>query len=224
MAEDLLGLGKAAEALVKQFAELARPLLEPAAKEAGDILADQLRYIRLKSMVASMERARKLLDEKGIAPKMVPSKIFFPILEGVFLEDENDLAAMWARLLASAAGGGLGHPSYPAIFSSLAGLDARLLDTIYRRHMEQGAGEPVLFTLQELGASVDTSGEPFTRAVVNLKRSDLCNAPALPVGAPLLYTDYGQEVPYGQELPSHFKVRLTSLGYDFVRACQGPQP
>jgi hypothetical protein len=78
MAEDLLGLGKAAEALVKQFAELARPLLEPAAKEAGDILADQLRYIRLKRMVASMERARKLLDEKGIAPKMVPSKIFFP--------------------------------------------------------------------------------------------------------------------------------------------------
>ena len=223
MAEDLLGLGKAAEALVKQFAELARPLLEPAAKEAGDILADQLRYIRLKRMVASMERARKLLDEKGIAPKMVPSKIFIPILEGVFLEDENDLAAMWARLLASAAGGGLGHPSYPAIFSSLAGLE-RLLDTIYRRHMEQGAGEPVPFTLQELGASVDTSGEPFARAVMNLNRSDLCNVPVLPAGAPLLYTDYGQEVPYGQELPSHFKVRLTSLGYDFVRACQGPQP
>jgi hypothetical protein len=79
MAEDLLGLGKAAEALVKQFAELARPLLEPAAKEAGDILADRLRYIRLKRMVASMERARKLLDEKGIAPKMVPSKIFVTV-------------------------------------------------------------------------------------------------------------------------------------------------
>jgi hypothetical protein len=217
MADDILGLGKATEVITKELATLVSPLLRPGAEVAGQMIADQMNSWRLARAVPILKKTKKLLEDNSIEPKAVPLKILVPILNHCSLEEDDDLASKWAGLLASAAAGDEVHPSYPKILSELASVEARMLDALYQRFMESTSDEQDLCTVKELNDKVELSPEQFTVVVVNLKRLELCDVPAHTGGDPLLYTDFSREI------PNHFKIRLTSLGTDFVKACCGPQ-
>jgi hypothetical protein len=137
MADDLLGLGKAADALSKPLQDFLTKLLGPAASEAGELLADRVRYLRWKNTLHILEQSKQELDKRKLTVQNIPLKTLFPILEGASLEsDDENLQTKWSNLLVSAASGNSTHPSYPKILSELTSAEAKLLDYLYSQYLE----------------------------------------------------------------------------------------
>ncbi|NEQ51013.1 MAG: DUF4393 domain-containing protein [Leptolyngbya sp. SIO3F4] len=132
MADDILGVGKAADALSKPLQEFLNKLLGPAAEEAGELFADRVRYLRWKNSLHIVEQANKLLETRGITPQHIPLKTLVPILEGASLEsDDENLKSKWSNLLTNAASGKSVHPSYPKILTEIIHPEARILDYLF---------------------------------------------------------------------------------------------
>jgi hypothetical protein len=212
VAEDLLGLGK----LTEQLADLLKPLLVPPAQEVGQLFSDWIRNRRIIQTLKRLQEVRKRLAISGIQPQPVPLKILYPILEGCSLEEDNsDLTPKWVGLLASAAAGNTIHASYPKILAELTPTEAKMLDALYERNLQYGPNaiessvEP-----KELNSKSDLSPEQLDIAVVNLGRLGLCTIPV---------TLNGVSVRLDGVIVSETKVKLTSLGENFVASCRGPQ-
>jgi len=213
MEEDKAGSGKLLEPIVTVGAKLLTNLLEPASKELGELWGAMIkaRRARLERMC---EGAGRLVQATGREPQVGPSRVLIPILENGSLEDEDDnLAAKWVGLLASAAAGDRVHSSYPKLLAELTPEEARMLDAIYQKFLEKGAaGEPARLAMPDLRALVNLPMKSFQIAVSNLSRLGLCAMPPI-VGGISAVTFASREV--------HFA--LTPLGEDFVATCQGPR-
>jgi hypothetical protein len=216
MAEDLLGIGKATEAIAKEVASLISPLLRPGVEITGHIITDQMTYLRLTRWVSILKKQQKLLEDNNIQPQMVPPKLLVPILMNGSLEDDDDLIDKWAGLLASAASGYSVHSSFPRILAELTSAEAKILDAMYERLMQTTSNRTDLYNLIELHQMTSLSSEEFKVLIYNLKRLQLWEVPAQTTGDPLLFIDFTGEI------PSTVKARLSSLGQDFVKACRGP--
>ncbi len=95
----------------KALADGARKLLGPAFEEAGEILADRLRYWRWKSALSILERANEIRSLKGESNENVPLKFFIPFVDECSKEDEaqsGDLQELWATLLSNSSNGSVG--------------------------------------------------------------------------------------------------------------------
>jgi hypothetical protein len=57
--------------------------------------------------------------------------LLVPIIQYAALENDGDLAAKWAGLLATAAAGTPVHPIFPKVLSEITPPEARLLDALY---------------------------------------------------------------------------------------------
>ena len=115
-------------------------------KVAGDIFKGEA-YQFLKTVVGDVtdnefkifnakRTAKVLIDiyvdckKKVVDPNKVPLKILLPTIEGLSVEDNEELSEKWANLLKSGISGSDIHPSFPAILSELSPIDARLLEKI----------------------------------------------------------------------------------------------
>lgn len=76
-------------------------LLGPAISESGQLIADQIRYRRLKNQVTVFAKANQLLEEKGIEPKKVNLKVLYPLIEYSSLEEEDKMQTTWANVIAN---------------------------------------------------------------------------------------------------------------------------
>jgi hypothetical protein len=132
MPDDLLGLGKAAEALSKPLQDLLSKLLGPASTEAGELFADRIRYLRWKNSLSILEDVQKEIKRRKIQPQKIPLKTLVPILEGASLETNDDeLRSKWINLLTNAASGDVTHPAYPKLLSEIIQPEAIILDYLY---------------------------------------------------------------------------------------------
>ena len=132
MVEDLTGIGKVVSSLSQPIQGFLSTILGPASSEVGELIADNIKFIRWKNTLKILEKAQKEMELRGIQPKEVPLKILFPILEGASLEsDDENLQAKWSNLLTSAASGSLSRPSHPKILSELVQDEAKILDYLY---------------------------------------------------------------------------------------------
>jgi hypothetical protein len=90
-----------AKALTKAIA----PLAGGVTKELSGYLGDQIRFLRWKSAIHILKRARSFCDEENLAPEKIPIKFLVPILEGASFENvdaDPSLADMWSSLLGAA--------------------------------------------------------------------------------------------------------------------------
>jgi hypothetical protein len=130
--DGLTEIGKVVGSLAQPVQGFLGKLLGPASSEAGELLADNIRFIRWKNTLKILEKAQKEMEIRGIQPKEVPLKTLLPVLEGASLEsDDVNLQDKWANLLISAASGNLSRPSYPKILSELVQSEAQILDYLY---------------------------------------------------------------------------------------------
>lgn len=60
---------------------------------------------RFKQGVKQMQTAQKLIVDAGMEPQEVPMRTLVPLIEGGSTDDEEDMSARWAALLANAASG-----------------------------------------------------------------------------------------------------------------------
>ncbi|MGG6297015.1 Abi-alpha family protein [Leptolyngbya sp. AN02str] len=132
MTEDLTGIGKAISSVSQPIQAFLSTILGPASAEVGELLADNIRFIRWKNTLRILEKAQREMEDRGLQPKEIPLKTLVPILEGASLEgDSENLQAKWSNLLTSAASGNISHPSYPKILSELIHSEAKILDYLY---------------------------------------------------------------------------------------------
>jgi hypothetical protein len=204
--------GKAAESISKELAALIQPLLRPGMEATGEMIADQINYWRLKRRVALVEKVMQLLESKNIKPKSVPPKILAAVLNTGSLEEDETLTAKWAGLLASAAAGSALHPSYPSILDQLSPDEAGVLDAMYQRLIENPSDkEKASFSLGDLRKTMSTSAEQLRIILGNLKRLELCR----------IHDEIDRF--YGPDMNNSYKLNLTGLGEDFIKACSGPR-
>ena len=138
MADDLFGIGEATTEISKGAIGMIKTLLGPAADEAGQILADRIRYWRWKNSLVILEEVNQTLIDKGITPRQIPLKTLMPIMEGISVEDESEnLKAKWVNLISHAATGESVHPKYIKLFSELDSIDATILDTAFSLHKSE---------------------------------------------------------------------------------------
>lgn len=81
--------------LVKGFLEKA---IGPAVAEMGETLADNVRLRRLQNQINNCQKAKKIAEDSKIDIKRINLKAVVPYLEGVSLEENEDLQEMWVNL------------------------------------------------------------------------------------------------------------------------------
>jgi hypothetical protein len=117
----------------KALAQALKKLLEPSSREMGQLLADQVRFMRWRAALSIVEKAEKLSKEKGFAASAVPIRFLVPFLEKASLQDaDGDLAKKWSALLAKAGDSYKDrYISYIEILNTLSPSEANILDAMW---------------------------------------------------------------------------------------------
>lgn len=130
----IFGLKYLGKPAAEVSAELVKNVLSPSSDVLGQALAEPLR-LRLHRGKNVVDSATKQLHAVDRDAQKVPGRILFPILEKSSVEEESDLQAKWASLLANAADASPSAtpvlPAFPTILSELGPTEVKILDWYY---------------------------------------------------------------------------------------------
>ena len=98
-----LALTKLPKEVLDKCEKFFSSLLGEAVHEAGGILADRVRYVRLKNQIKILEKTNDLINSSGCQVKSVDLKVLVPLIETCSLEDNDDIQNKWASMLANLA-------------------------------------------------------------------------------------------------------------------------
>ena len=112
-------------------------------EQVGLILGDQVAYYRWKNLVNIAGKAKDLIEEKSIDPRMVPLSIIGPMLENASWEEDPKLQDMWAALLAKAADPKYSYNNislFSNILKQLNSTEVLILDKLYQKYKTVAPG------------------------------------------------------------------------------------
>ncbi|GGN14057.1 hypothetical protein GCM10010967_57860 [Dyadobacter beijingensis] len=118
--------------IVKMANEWAKLLLAPSAKEFGQLLGDIVRHKR-ESMNRNWEltagKVQTIMIDEEVEPKDIDTKVLIPMLEGIHLEEDNDLQDLWANMFVNYVDSkrNLSVVVYPSILRQLSSSEVRIL-------------------------------------------------------------------------------------------------
>jgi len=236
--------------ITRTLAKILRDLAGPADPEVKEMLGDTLHPLRAARRLDVLEKAVHLLREGGGRFAAVPANILLPILDHASMEDNAQMQAAWAALLANAArqeGGVTVAPVFVEIMKQLSATEATFLLCLHDYVEKEYGSQPdelELLAAQSipLGTDVDLLirylqlglGRPKESREQALKNIPgdlrdfmviLDNLERLNLVSYRLDT----EAP-GWGSPADVKgmdpvriYNLTMLGYQFIRACRSPQ-
>src|ERR1043165_3809210 len=104
-------------------------LVGPSVDEMGLLLSDNVKLWRLKNQLRNLEKVKTIVEKENINTKQVNLKVLFPYLEGVSLEDDNELQDLWANLFVNYidADKNLRVNVYPSVLSQLSTQEVTVL-------------------------------------------------------------------------------------------------
>lgn len=107
-------------------------LFGPSADEIGLTLADNFRIRRLKNQIRNFEKIEKIIDKEKISIKQVDLKVLVPYLDGVAMEEDENLQNLWARLMINYLDStkNLTSHVYPIILKQISTDELRLLESL----------------------------------------------------------------------------------------------
>ncbi|MGD0153297.1 MAG: Abi-alpha family protein [Thermacetogeniaceae bacterium] len=200
---------------VKLASEGIKNVAIPPLKEIGELLADKIRFIRWKNAVKVMQKAEVYLQEKKISAKLFNPKTIVPLLENAGLEEDSDIQAKWACLLANAVSSEYINDiyvSYVDILKQLSPLEVKLLDCLYSRCKVISEDEinSLFFKVEEIKQDMGIETIEFSILISNLLRLNLLQPPK---GIAI----FGG----GPPIPQTFDdLQLSVLGLYFIKACR----
>jgi hypothetical protein len=221
MVDDLTGFGKISQSIeqaTKEVRQLSYDFLDPPVKEAGQWIAERIRFYRVSSAISTLTKARQQLQSAGLPVKSVDLKTFLPLIEFSSLEEDPDMIERWAGLLASAATNTSSVTSYVHILNQLTPRDARVLDSVLQTSEPAMSVENTQYYAVSTAFLTEATQTPIDQMLIilgNLVRLGLVqrmskHSPALVWGNP----------PLGALKED--MVGLTPLGRGFLEACVGP--
>jgi hypothetical protein len=202
MADDLVGLGKAAEQLIKTGEKFVERLLGPYLDEKGQQLADRVRLKRHTNLATIAGTARDIVGELPIHD--IPGRMLLPLLEACANEDEPELQQLWARLVANTVIDPARIPaSFPRILSELSTVEVRIINLLYNVY----------------------NGNADAVTLVPIAADDLHRLLTLPrdaVASAVLVLELRHNLIVKPPRGGRPVVELTELGTAFVQACTQP--
>lgn len=218
--DDLAGIGKISESIergTKEIRRLAYDFLNPSVKEAGQLIAEKIRFYRFINAIQTMQKAKQKLRTAGLPLQHVELKTLLPLLEGASLEDNSDMVEMWAGLLSSASVAGQSIVSFVYILKELSSIDAKVLDVVGRigkNAMQINNYQYYGIFISDLEVETALNRDSLILSLGNLVRLGLVQRvyekPAMTWG----------EIPLGTGKDE--MAGLTPLGAAFLSACYGP--
>lgn len=198
------------------FKTIAGPLAELSAWGA-----ELIRRQRFRTAVKTLEMAERMIAERGLSGKVIPSKTLAPLLEYASLEDEDDqeMQTRWAALLANAATADAPNevpPAFPRILAEITSAEARLLEMLYEER-----GQEMSLDTFRIHAGRDWR-DPSTRIPSEARLDNLQRLQLITVN----FKD--ETVERLREQLEQFpgatweNVGLTAMGTAFVQACSPP--
>lgn len=218
--DDLIGLGKISKSIehgTKEIRQLAYDFLNPAVKEAGQLIAEKVRFFRFSHAIETMKLAKQKVLCAGLSMHSVDLKTLLPLLEGASLEDDPDMVDKWAGLLASASTSEDSLVSFVHILREISPIDAKVLDLVGRlssHAMQINKFQYYGIFVSELEIESGLKDHSLIPVLGNLVRLGLVQRvyeqPAMTWG----------EIPLGAGINE--MAGLTPLGAAFLTACFGP--
>jgi hypothetical protein len=205
-----------------------RVLLGPATTEAGELLADRIRFRRFRNQVRMLQTAQDLLDAAGLKAKEVPLRTLVPLVERASLEEHPDLQRMWATLLANASQESIGTALQSvciAVLSNISPLEAKILTVVYSDYLEK---EPKF--LEEWRAK-GRNRSTMPASFLFYRPLDLLRRAAIPEGDGEILLDNLQrlgilrlDTPQLEdgEIQDPDYMQLTELGLRVLKTCNEP--
>jgi hypothetical protein len=127
--------------IAKALSKAISPLARGVTKELSGYLGDQIRFLRWKSAVHILKRARLFCDEENLAPERIPIKFLVPFLEGASFEDvesDQSVADMWSSLLGAAVTNYQArHAAYIDILKKLSTKEANYFRNLHSLIMKE---------------------------------------------------------------------------------------
>lgn len=200
---------------------IAKVFNEPAIEAAG-IATDWLKVFRWKRLVVYSDQVNAILTQRGVKEtQSVPPKLALPILENATLEEDDELQALWATLMANAMDPSFKtelRMAYIDIIKSLNPLDVRLLKTFYEALKENPEVDWNNITKSTLAKEVickkmGISEQDYELTVFNLFRVQ-CLAPAILNVGGIFFGGEPATTSKGSQV-----ITMTPLGVKFVESC-----
>ena len=91
------------EEAVKEIFGFINDIIRPPAKELGGLLADQVKYFRMKNQIKLFQKAAKLHKELDLGSQKIPLKLLSHIVDHSSWEENEEMQSKWANLLANAS-------------------------------------------------------------------------------------------------------------------------
>ena len=189
------------------LSKIAIQILGPAADEFAERLRDRVRLYRYGRQLECVRKAEKMVHDAGFAPRAVPIKTLFPLLEGASLEENDDLHTMWAALLANAAGprrDEIVRPDFVRILREMTPQDALVMNDAFARHWK-GLQQVHFTNVDEIGMSLDALESWNLLARLN--------------GRPRNHGSAND----GRQLHKKGTYVIPARGFAFIAACRPPQ-
>ena len=150
--------------------EFSRKILGPSADDLGLIFSDQIRFWRLKNLIAISRKFDRICREKGIDPSEgnhLKLAVGLPLIEKASYQDDDFLQERWAHLITSSLSSKKGPEiplsldiTYVEILRQLSRLDCEVLGFIIEngvRGRKKGAIIPILLEPDDLAAAFPES-------------------------------------------------------------------
>ena len=102
------------------------------------VVADRIKFYRIQNYLALSENTARIMRDRGYSDaditRVVTPKVAIPLIESATLEDDNELQALWAQLLANAMDSKFNldvRLRHVSLLREMEPLDARILNACY---------------------------------------------------------------------------------------------
>jgi len=197
-------------------------LLGPTFDIGGDALKNWVQR-RIKRGQETVVNAGRLVEEAGLEVREVPGRILIPLIQSASLEEDEDLSARWAALLANAATKEYGDtilPAYVEILRQLTTPHVQILDWIYENAEQPSEMEPSISHWRDVGWDEVSHRFGLDPPTYRLIASDLHRLQVID-GRRHVQAVYGSSSL--SSASTYEVIGLTPLGINFINACRKPK-
>jgi len=221
----------------KDAESLIKIMLGEPAKALGSLMAVPLTKRLHRNLITAAIEAKKRLAEAGVSPKEVPLSIIHPALQGAALEENPELQAAWANLIANAADPRYEDkvlPSFVVMLKELSPQGAVLLKILYEdasKRRPKRMVEGTRYSLLQIQTLFDKAQRARQTSPPGLKQGGAAVITEVSIMIGVLkrmciLQDRSVQNLVNEAFREKFvgQVSITTLGKAFFAACQPPPP
>lgn len=188
-------------------------------RELGNIVFDNIRYLRVKNQVRLLLKAKEYFVSNGLKPQKVPTQILVPLLEQGSLEENEILSEKWTALLVNASklNGNSIRPSYIDILKQLTPLEAQILDYLFNQSKDYDF--PLRHVKKRILSGFQIDEKELLICIDNFLRLKLWNS-ELPHKLYELMSKGEYKTKLEVMLYEKTTYSFTMLGKDFIESCR----